>query len=432
MNRRPLHLCLVTYRFPPQAGGGVIRPLKFVKFLTREGIRVTVLTVADPSLRGEDSTLARDVPDCVSVQRVSERGAMAAIGRARRARRTSDPIDRLRVSARWWLHQWTVPDAQAGFIASAGRAAARPPVAEADLVLATGGPWSSFLAGETISRSLRVPLVLDYRDPWTTAPAGWPYHPGYRARRLNPGIERRLLLKAAAVTVAHESLIDLLGSGLRVPEVAGKCHWIPNGYDPEDFAGLTAAPSDHFVLTYVGSLYGGRTLQPIVDAIERIDRDEPARAARIRLRIVGPEGPRFLAEIASSPIADRVEATGHQPHRQALIHLLSSTVNVLTEIEYAGTNLHTAGKVYEYLRAGRPILALTGEGVTGELICKSGAGWVVPPSDSTGIRGTLSRAISDWEEGRPLPIADPKEVAPYDRSISVGRLASILRAVGGR
>ncbi len=430
MSPAPLHLCLVTYRFPPQAGGGVIRPLKFAKFLSREGIRVTVLTVADPSLRGEDSSLTRDVPADVRVHRVRERGALAAIGRARRvAARPAGPLDRLRVAARWWLHQWTVPDAQAGFIASAERAASRSPVADADVVLATGGPWSSFVAGARIARKLGAPLVLDYRDPWTTAPAGWPYHPGARARRLNPGIERRLLQTASAVTLAHESLVDLLSSKLGIADLSRKCHWIPNGYDPEDFEGLAAEPSDRFVLTYVGSLYGGRTLRPIVEAIETLHREDPTVAAGIGLRIVGPEGPRFLAEIGSSPIADRIEAVGHEPHHRALIRLLSSTINVLTEIEYAGANLHTAGKVYEYLRAGRPILAVTGEGVTGDLIRKCGAGWVVAPSDPRAIRDTIARAFSDWRDGRPLPAPDPEEVRRYDRSISVARLASVLRSV---
>jgi glycosyltransferase involved in cell wall biosynthesis len=416
---------MVAHRFPPLTGGGVIRPAKMAKYLARDGERVTVVTASDPSGR-RDESLLQGLPASVRVVRVREEGAVAALfeappggpGRLRREARRA-----LRALA--W--HWQVPDLQRGFVQpalAAARGSGSP-----DLVFATGRPWSSFLAGAAIARELDIPLVLDYRDPWTAGPPGWANNAGLRARRTDPVLERSLVQRAAAITTAHETLPVLMEERLRLPDLGARCHWIPNGYDPEDFEGVEPRRSDRFVLTYAGALYGSRSLEPVLRALQSLSEEGRVDPSTLRVRILGPAQNAHRAEMTAPTLRGLVEMPGHVPHREVLASILGSTVNLLVDIRYEGPNLHFPGKLFEYLRAGRPILAATPEGVTADLVEEARAGWVVAPEDHEGMKAALAAAYAAWKHGAPMPRPLESVVERFDRRRSVQRLAALFRSL---
>jgi hypothetical protein len=89
-------------------------------------------------------------------------------------------------------------------------------------------------------------------------------------------------------------------------------------------------------------------------------------------------------------------------------------------------------KTYEYLRAGRPILALTPQGAIANLLRRTGGAWVVDPADDRGIAAAVLEAYRLWEGGFPGPGPDRELVASFDRRALVGRLAEILRDRSGQ
>jgi glycosyltransferase involved in cell wall biosynthesis len=416
-----MRVLFIAHRFPPQSGGGVIRPVKFAKYLSRLGVQVTVLTADSPAGSRQDASLLQDLPSDVKVINVPEKPSIPPLvnGRIR---------GRLRVARRWALYQCVVPDDRAGFIAPAIRAASDLGKNQFDVVLATGGPWSAFVAAEKIAGLLSLPLVLDYRDPWTTFFSGAPRGSGLLARWRNPGLERHIVSRARAIVSVHESVPAIMETGLRVPGLAARCRWIPNGYDPEDFEGLTPTSSRQFVITYVGSLYGTRSLRAVADALETLVRSGEVAAEDLLFRVLGPSDTRIANQLAGSSISDRVDAPGLVPHREALSALAGSTVNLLVDLVYDGPNVHTPGKLYEYLRAGRPILSISREGTTPALIREARAGWVVPPDDPDALGAVLKRAYEDWRQHRALPIPDPAVVGRFDRSRLAVELQQVLTA----
>ncbi|SRR6266498_830872 len=89
------------------------------------------------------------------------------------------------------------------------------------------------------------------------------------------------------------------------------------------------------------------------------------------------------------------------------------------------------GKTYEYLRAGRPILALTSEGALANFLLRTGAGWVVNPKDDAGVLGAVRERYRQWEAGERGPVADPEIVAGFDRRKLAGRLAELFDHLNG-
>lgn len=421
-----MRVLLIAYRFPPQTGGGTPRPTKMAKYLAAQGVDVTVLTVeAAPYLPLDPAPLAA-LPANVKVIPLPEQGWMARLRSVGIGRRRAAPWDRPVMLLRMGLHHWLAPDNFAGFIPAVLRAANRPEVRGSDVVISTGGPWSSFVAGDQLARKLGVPHVLDYRDPWTTGPEGWPYPAGWRARQTDRARERRLADRAALVFSAHEVLPELLETKLALPGLRSRCHWIPNGYDEADFAGFGSSSTERFTLTYAGSLYAGRSLSGVIRALDDLAGAGRIDPMRVSLQVLGVSPERMKPEVQGTRIEGSLAARGHLPHRAVLEAITASTINVLVDISYGERNLHTPGKLYEYLRARRPILAVSPAGVTADLVRRAEGGWVVDPDDAEGLRSTLARAYDDWKAGQALPEPRADVYEFFERSRSTDRVRELL------
>ncbi len=422
-----MDILLVAYRFPPQTGGGIHRPHKFAKYLGRAGVNVTVVTIA-PDTEEPDARPA-DLPDNVRIVRVAERGWMPALRRMRTTGRSSLPsLLRLRsiVLAKWILVETFVPDEHAEFVGAVASIANIPEFRDVDAVISTGGPWSGFVAGDELARRLRVPHVMDYRDPWTARPPAWPALPGYRARRLNRKLERGLCRRAAFIISAHAAVAGMLEEQLELPGLAARVHWIPNGYDPEDFVGIEPRTSDRFSLTWAGSLYRGRSLEPIVRCLEDLGEAGEIDLERVELRVLGVHPERVRSQVQDARLLKNMIAPGEVTHDDALAFILGSTVNLLVDISYDGPIVHTPGKLYEYLASGRPVLSISTAGVTADLIREAQAGWVVAPNDSAALRDALRSAYGIWASGGAMPRAIPAVTEAYDRGKSTLRLKKLL------
>jgi glycosyltransferase involved in cell wall biosynthesis len=251
---------------------------------------------------------------------------------------------------------------------------------------------------------------------------------GWRADRVGRSLETRLVRSAAAILGTFPSFGQLLEKGLGLPGLASRFHYIPNGFDPDDFAGIEARGTDAFTLTFAGSLYGTRTLSPLLRELGTLVREGEIPRERVRVRVLGT-APRLGAEIAEAGLEGRVDAPGPVPHREALASLLGSTMNVLVDIRYQGPNIHTPVKLFEYLRAGRPILALMQPGLIAEIIEEARGGYVVPPDGGAPLREVLRKAYRSWERGEPLPVPSAEVVSRYDRRRSTETVKRILEGL---
>ena len=91
-----------------------------------------------------------------------------------------------------------------------------------------------------------------------------------------------------------------------------------------------------------------------------------------------------------------------------------------------GLTLQIPGKTYEYLRAGRPILALTSEGALADLLRRTGGAWVVHPKDESGISEAVLQAYRGWENGFASPRANQAMVGGFDRRLLAGQFAKLF------
>ncbi len=85
----------------------------------------------------------------------------------------------------------------------------------------------------------------------------------------------------------------------------------------------------------------------------------------------------------------------------------------------------TTIKLFEYLMAGKPILALTYRNVLEEIIKETGAGWSVHPQETGAIAELLGKIIEDKEfYGAIKP--DREKVEQYSIKVQVEKLSSLI------
>lgn len=206
---------------------------------------------------------------------------------------------------------------------------------------------------------------------------------------------------------------------------------ITNGFDPESFEGVDVdrePPCDVFTIAHAGSLYRRRDPRPLLEAVTMLrDRGE-IRPGAWRLRLIGPIEAKFGAEqlVAERGLSELVSIEPPVPHDVCLEALVASHLLLIVQ---PGTHLQVPGKLFEYMYLGKPVLSLTGEGATADIIRENGMGSVADPDDAEGIAAALSlhhRAFLEGRSERTPPGAAPG--AYHGREVTM-RLADLLDEV---
>ncbi len=400
-------LLLVTYYFPPHGGGAAVRMLKLAKYLSREGWRVLVLTSDGRRHVHLDPDLLGELPADVLVTRAASLEASAP-GLEKRMAGGGGSANLLKPLVQL-KRRLLFPDERAGWAPAAilsGLSLLRRH--RPDAVLSSSPPVTAHLVGRFLARRAGIPWVADFRDGWISDPLADPA-PGDRARRW----ESRLVRDAAGVLGATPGIAEDFRT--RYPEAAGRVHWIPNGFDPEDrryATGNGAARKDAFLLTSVGVGRYTRDIAPVLDAL--------AAAPRVRLRLVGSTFPAAAALAREKGVGDRVEVFPLVSRHKALALLGASDASLLVLGAGADSRSSFATSLFDYLMIGKPLLAVADPGPAADLVAASGLGKAVAPGDAAGIRAALLGLAGATVSPR------PEALAPYDRRLQAGRISGLL------
>lgn len=432
---KPLRRVLIfAYFFPPLGGAGVQRIAKFAKYLPQQGWLPTVVTVrardywmTDPSLQGELGPRVAVVRTrSLTGLGLMRRVAPGHAGREGGVRSSAGGIRRLRGLASWVL----VPDSYIGWVPYAVRMGDRLLRQQRfDCILTSSSPDSAHLIGRTLARRHRVPWIADFRDPWTRRLSFRPPTPWHLRRQI--ALESGVLRAADLITVtADETRSDYLRRNPWLGEE--KIRVVTNGYDEEDFAPFAGErpPRDGFRILHAGQLNPERPIRPFLEGVAAFLRRRPDARNRLQIRFIGP----FYAgeaEVARRlGLDDVLRFEPGRPHREAVRELLQSHLLLLLEQGSERGGLVLPGKIFEYLRSGRPILGLLPRGAAWRLIESLQAGRCCPAGDVEACADALEAYDTAYLAGGPPPTAiEPGRLATFERQALTRQLANLLEEV---
>ncbi|UCG52874.1 MAG: glycosyltransferase [Candidatus Latescibacterota bacterium] len=421
------NLLMIIPFFPPNAGGGVYRPLGFVKYLERCGWRPIVVTPQSESFWIMDETLLRDVPSNCEVRRTRTLSGQYMLSRFRGKRqikgsrqvRSSRGFGFLRKLGATLL----VPDTYIGWYPFAVREGRK--VLEKrriDAIYSTSPPETSHLVAHKLHEISGVPWVADFRDPWMNLhllPRPTPFHD-----RLHESLERRVCSKAATI-VTNRWHLELLEK--RYPQLK-RVTLIPNGYDPADVeAVMDLEPSSEvFQIVHAGMLTQKRSAIPFLKALRIFLDRTPDASKRCRVIFLGPRESDNEREVTNLGLDGVVSFRDTVKHHEAVKIERSSQLLLLIKHKNPVYDGIVPGKLYEYIGVRRPILALVPEGEAGDIVKRLNRGEIAPLDDTQGIAERIGMMYEKHRERKLDQEYDLNPVAEYRRDVLTGELAAYL------
>lgn len=410
---------MVAFHYPPEgSSSGVLRTLKFSRYLPEYGWKPHMLTVRETIYDTKDHDLLKQVPEVVKVARTV----------------CFDTKKHLSIKGRY-PQILALPDRFVSWLpfgVSKGLSILRNE--RPDAIFSTSPFATAHLIALMLKRISGLPWVADFRDPLLDFEAGTD-RPSLRTR-IEGYVEKRIVHDANAVVVTTDLMKERYLE--RFSDIdSDKISVIYNGFDEEDFDGLSAAPvrGDHKLhLIHVGSVDSEhRNPESLLIALSRLLRERPELREWVVLKFLGTSiylnSPAFADLVERLDLREHIKLLPQVPREESLRHMMQADVLVLLQQSKAFKPLIPA-KAFDYLMTGKPVLTIAPPGATASLMHKLDAGVVVPPDDIDGMKSALLGFYQAHEMGKnPLGV-DRARLLAFSRRKLTEQLALLLNDLG--
>jgi glycosyltransferase involved in cell wall biosynthesis len=252
--------------------------------------------------------------------------------------------------------------------------------------------------------------------------------------RVNWFLDKQYVKQASAVITVTDILRDEWKA--RYPRYADKFHLLWNGYDPaDDISALPIPPRQKRILAHVGTLYGSRNPGVILKGLHRLLTTRRVEPGSVAIRLIG-DMDKEIARMHQQLFDDlrryeAIEVTGMVARDVALTEIRTADSLVLFDMTHRGAYAVPA-KLYEYLRIGRPVLALTDRGSpVDRILSNSGIPHTIVSKDDADT--DVDRALLEFLH-MPSDAREPSEwfIENFDGRRQAATLANLLAAVTGK
>lgn len=362
------------------------RWLRLVNALSNQGVQVTVLSTLGGDYPQFDESLIQRIPPSVKVIRTRPLGfsrLWKALGQKELPYGSlhSGHQDSLLRKVLYWLRiNLIVPDIRRGWNPSAYRRAVRELASDKyDWIITTGPPHSTHLIGLKLKHRYGRKWLADFRDPMSQIYYLQLNPPMKPTQWLHRHYERQILSHADLSLIVSHSIASGLPQGNKAV--------MYNGFDPDDFNGITYQSSDRFRIKYAGQLTAGQDPTPLLKALKELSPE-----FQIELSTIGTRG----FPTAGFPI----QILPYLPHRQAVTELVNAELLLLVINDYPGNAGMLTTKLFEYIASRTPILCLGSlEGEAAQLIRSTQSGMVSTKVEE--IAGYIKQLHTSWQQGNP-------------------------------
>lgn len=385
---------IISFYWPPSGKASCHWPLHISRHLSSYGWEPVILTVKEDSINRTDSDMIEDKD--IRVLRTSFWDPFYLykkfLGKDRNATiAPSEAISKTNKSLPHRISLWIrmnlfIPDARIGWYPPGLREAKKALKGEKfDALISNGPPHSSHLLGLALSKYLSCPFIPVFIDPWVDIS----YYKGQKRSeltlRIDNYLERRVMKAADRLVVVTEGLRDYFTN--KYPFLAGKTEVLYWGYNEDDFEGLDGieeTAQEEKCIVHAGNIYDFQNPLGLWETL----KDQIAQGRTIRLKFIGTVGPLIRSTIKKEGLLPHTEFLGFLPYRKMLQEMIKADYLFLCATE----RRHVPGKLFEYMRSGRPIIAFGNDNPEVESILrKTGSGMLFKYSERVGKFFSLSK-----------------------------------------
>jgi glycosyltransferase involved in cell wall biosynthesis len=352
---------IITYYWPPGSGAGVQRWLKFSKYLPDFGWEPVILTV-DPEFAAYpaiDNSLEAEISPDIKIYKTRATDYFRVYNKDKRkipSAGFANSVDNTLIGKmlRFVRGNFFIPDPRKGWNNYAFKKACEI-IANEDIkhIITTSPPHSTQLIGLKLKKKYPdIKWVADLRDPWTDIYYYNQFYPTFISKFLDRNFEKQVLMFTDKIITVGNSLKDLFAT--KMPGIMNKIVVITNGFDEDDFAGLTSSSPAIFTISYIGTLSDSYPVSGFMEAYKNLI----GNGYDIKLRFVGTISPGQKALILSKSGDTLIEFIPYVNHQEAIKYMMESSVLLLIIPDHHSNKSIITGKLFEYIASVKPILCI--------------------------------------------------------------------------
>ena len=420
---------IIAYYFPPLGMGGVQRAAKFVKYLPQFGWQPVVLTVKEVEYLSYDTSLMEEIPENVKIHSAGSMDPLRILFLVKKLfKRKKQGKSGSHTQGKSKLLSWFLfPDSKIGWLPWAlAKGFYLCKKEKIDLIFSTSPPITSHLTACLLSLLTRIRWVSDYRDLW----GGYQYEhlPSPLHRLLRNKTHKMLLKKADGVVAVNEMISQKLGN---IRNRKDNPLTIFNGFDQEDFQPDAKPQFDIFRIVYLGTFSSDCNPSPFFTALSDLFKAGLIPKSKIKFLHLGLSmGFDMENLLLKHDLNDVFEEKGYVPHKQAVKLLQSAHLFLLTIAPSKQREFITTSKIFEYMEAKRPILAVVPPtGSAAQLVNRLNAGKVASPNSIPEIKEALFYFYQQFENKKIVSEIKAEDLKSYERKNLSSKLAKLLDCI---
>lgn len=419
---------IITYYWPPAGGPGVQRWLKFVKYLSEFQIEPIVYIPENPQYPILDESLINEVPEGISIlkNKIFEPYFLAKLFSKKQTSTISsgiiadikkqNPLQKLFLYIRG---NFFIPDARKFWVnPSINFLSDYIAKHSIDTIITTGPPHSLHLIGLGLKQKHNLNWVADFRDPWTQIGYHEKLRLSKRSREKHLKLEKKVLSEANhIITTSFTTKAEFEKKTSRPITV------ITNGYDILNQSEVALDP--HFTFSHIGSLLSGRDPKNLWQVLGELVSENENFAQDFKLKLVGAVSDEVVLSIKKFGLGNHLEVSGYVSHAEALKIQRSAQILLLIEINSEETKGIIPGKLFEYMAAKRPILAVgPSEWDVERILLETQSGRCFNYEEFENLKAQILRYYELFKQNKLK--SESENIEKYSRKNLTGKLAQLL------
>jgi glycosyltransferase involved in cell wall biosynthesis len=416
----------ITYFWPPSGKASLHWPLKMIKYLPDSGWQPYVLTVTEDTFTQKDESLLKEIDKNLSVIKTKSFEPFDIYkkftGKAKDEQLiASETISRTNKSLAHRISIWIrmnlfIPDARIGWFFSAVIAGNNLLRKEKfDAIISIGPPHTSHVIGMRISKRNRIPLIPVFIDPWVDIAYYREFKRSHLTLAIDHYLEKSVMKNAASTIFVTRTMKDDYTN--KYDFIKAKSEVLYWGFNEEDFnkVELKNRASDGDLIVHAGNIFDFQNPKNFWKML----KEEIENGRKLRIKFIGTVSPGIKEEIGKNCLMPYTEYIGFLPYDQLLNELSLATYLLVCATE----KRHVPGKLFEYMRTGKPIIAFGDDNEeVKRILAESNAGMIFNYNESG----------KELFEKTPQLRTNLAAVEKFDRKNIAKELANILSKVPGK
>ncbi len=416
---------IITYYWPPAGGSGVQRWLKFVKYLRDFDIEPIIYTVKNPSYPIIDHSLEKEIPKNIKTltlpifEPLSLRSIFGGKNKSMSAGfLDANPTFFGKIS-QYIRANYFIPDTRKFWIQPSLKFLTKfLNKHHVDVVITTGPPHSMHLIGYELKKRFPIKWISDFRDPWTEIDYFHQLPHTKKTIAKHSQLERKVIETSDAVIVVSHTMKE------KFLQFTNEIDLITNGFDDQNI-NFTQALDAKFSITHIGMMNSDRNPTILWQVLEEICDTNFEFKKDLKIKLIGKIDAVVLDDLNVFD-DDIVEFIPYVNHQEVVKYQSSSQVLLLCINNVPSAKGIVTGKIFEYLQAKRPILAIgPEEGDAAKIITDTNAGVIIDFDNKVKLKEQLLLLYQKFKNNDLT--SDSNGIEPYHRRNLTEQLATVIK-----